>query len=167
VVEPLRGNVDTRLRKLDAGDWDAVVLAAAGLRRLGVTPAHAAPLDPVEFVPAVGQGIVAVEARAGDRPTLTALARADDGATRACALAERAYLARLGASCHTPMAAHARLAGGGTLTMSAVVASEDGRRVLRAAGSAPAADGARLGVQLAESLLAQGAAEVTALKPVA
>jgi hydroxymethylbilane synthase len=165
-VEPIRGNVDTRLRKLSEGDWSAIVLAAAGLVRLGLAPAHVQALDPEAFVPAVGQGIIAVEARADDRATLAALARADDADTRACALAERAYLARLGASCHTPMAAHARLEGG-TLRMTAVVAGEDGRRVLRAAASAPAAGAERLGLELATRLLAQGAAEITALHPTA
>jgi hydroxymethylbilane synthase len=163
-VEPIRGNVDTRLRKLAEGDWTAIVLAAAGLRRLGLTPAHTVALDPEVFVPAVGQGIIAVEARADDQATLALLARADDAATRACALAERAYLARLGASCNTPMAAHARLEGR-TLRMSAVVASEDGRQVLRATAGAPAAEAERLGRDLADTLLAQGAADITALKP--
>jgi hydroxymethylbilane synthase len=165
-VEPIRGNVDTRLRKLAAGDWDAIVLAAAGLRRLGLALERATPLDPDVFVPAVGQGIIAVQARADDHATLALLARADDASTRACALAERAYLARLGASCHTPMAGHAR-PDGGALRMSAVVASEDGRRVLRAAASAPAVEAERLGLELAETLLARGAADVTLLKPVA
>jgi hydroxymethylbilane synthase len=162
VVEPMRGNVDTRLRKLAAGDWDAIVLAAAGLRRLGLAPPHCTLLDPEAFVPAVGQGIIAVEARVDDRETLAQLARVDDAATRACALAERAYLARLGASCNTPMAAHAHL-DGGTLRMSGVVASEDGRQVLRATGAAPSADAQRLGRSLADTLLDRGAADITAL----
>jgi hydroxymethylbilane synthase len=161
-VEPIRGNVDTRLRKLGAGGFDALVLAAAGLRRLGLAPEHCRPLDPDVFVPAVGQGIIAVEARADDRATLRRLARVDDPSTRACALGERAYLARLGASCNTPMAAHARLEGH-TLHMTAIVASEDGRRILRASAAAPAADAERLGQELADTLLARGAAEVTAL----
>ncbi len=164
VVEPMRGNVDTRLRKLAAGDCDALVLAAAGLRRLALAPEHCAPLDPDVVVPAVGQGVIAVQARAGDRTTLARLAPVDDGATRACALAERAYLARLGASCNTPMAAHARL-DGGTLRMSAVVASEDGRRVLRASAAAPATDAVRLGRELADTLLDLGAADITPLEP--
>jgi hydroxymethylbilane synthase len=163
-VEPIRGNVDTRLRKLAEGDWSAIVLAAAGLRRLGFEPTHATALEPDAFVPAVGQGIIAVEARADDRATLAAVRRADDPSTRACALAERAYLARLGASCNTPMAAHARLEGA-TLRMVAVVAGEDGRRVLRAAADAPAAEAERLGLELADRLLAQGAAELVALNP--
>jgi hydroxymethylbilane synthase len=164
VVEPMRGNVDTRLRKLAAGDCDAVVLAAAGLRRLALAPEHCAPLDPDVFVPAVGQGVIAVQARVDDQTTLARLAPVDDGATRACALAERAYLARLGASCNTPMAAHARV-DGGTLRMSAVVASEDGRRVLRASAAAPATDAVRLGRELADTLLDRGAADITALDP--
>jgi hydroxymethylbilane synthase len=163
-VEPIRGNVDTRLRKLAGGDWDAIVLAAAGLRRLALAPEHGVPLDPEVVVPAVGQGIIAVETRADDGDTRARLAPVDDPATRACALAERAYLKRLGASCHTPMAAHARLEGD-TLRMSAVVASEDGRRVLRASGAAPAREAGRLGGELAEALLAQGAAEITPLTP--
>jgi hydroxymethylbilane synthase len=163
-VEPIRGNVDTRLRKLAAGDWEAIVLASAGLRRLGLTPEHGVALDPSVFVPAVGQGIIAVEARADDRATLARLAPADDAATRACALAERAYLSRLGASCTTPMAAHARL-DDGTLRMAAVVASEDGRRVLRANAEGPVAEAERLGRDLADTLLDRGAARITALHP--
>jgi hydroxymethylbilane synthase len=163
-VEPIRGNVDTRLRKLAAGDCDAVVLAAAGLHRLALAPEHGSLLDPEEFVPAVGQGIIAVQARADDRVTLGALTGVDDAATHACALAERAYLARLGASCNTPMAAYARLTLG-ALHMSAVVAGEDGRRVLRASATAPVAEAARLGRGLAETLLDRGAADVTALQP--
>jgi hydroxymethylbilane synthase len=164
-VEPIRGNVDTRLRKLATGDWDALVLAAAGLRRLALAPEHWAPLDPDVFVPAVGQGIIAVEARANDRDMLTRLARVDDPITRACALAERAYLARLGASCHTPMAAHARLEGD-ILRMSVVVASEDGRQVLRESATALASDARRLGHELADALLARGAADITPLNPI-
>ena len=165
-VGEIRGNVDTRLRKLGAGDWDAVVLAAAGLRRLGLTPEACEPLDPEVFVPAVGQGIIAVEARADDTATLARLAGIDDAPTRACALAERAYLARLGASCNTPMAAHARL-DGDALGMVAVVASEDGRQVLRASATAAPADAAGLGRRLADTLLARGAASIAPLQPAA
>jgi hydroxymethylbilane synthase len=163
-VEPIRGNVDTRLRKLATGDWDAIVLAAAGLRRLALAPEHAMALDPDVVVPAVGQGIIAVETRADDGATRARLASVDDPTTRACALAERAYLARLGASCHTPMAAHARLEGD-ALRLSAVVASEDGRRVLRASGAGPVREAGRLGGDLADALLAQGAADITPLTP--
>jgi hydroxymethylbilane synthase len=164
-VEPIRGNVDTRLRKLASGEWDAIVLAAAGLRRLGVTPESWVVLDPETFVPAVGQGILAVQARVDDHATRACLARLDDPATRACALAERAYLARLGASCNTPMAAHARV-DGATVRVAAVVASDDGRRLLRESAAAPAADAARLGREVAETLLRRGAADITALHPI-
>lgn len=162
-VAPIRGNVDTRLRKLADGAFDAVIVAAAGLARLGLTPAHAHPLDPEVFVPAVGQGILAVEACAADRRIGALLEAVDHAATRACALAERAYLARLGASCNSPMAAHATLAGG-RLRLVALVASEDGTQVLRGedAGAPGAAEA--IGRRLAESLLERGAAAVTALR---
>jgi hydroxymethylbilane synthase len=163
-VGPIRGNVDTRLRKLQAGDWDATVLAAAGLRRLGVAPAHCESLDPDVFVPAVGQGILAVQARTDDARTLAALAPLDDAPTRVCATAERAYLARLGASCNTPMAAHARLQGD-TVRMTAIVASQDGRRIIRASITAPATAAAELGRDVADELLARGAADLTPLAP--
>jgi hydroxymethylbilane synthase len=164
-VEPIRGNVDTRLRKLRAGGWDAVVLAAAGLRRLGLEPEHCRPLDSAVFVPAVGQGILALEVRGDDGRTLERLAPLDHAATRACAGAERAYLRRLGGSCVTPMGAYAR-ADGDTLRMWALVASADGRTVLRAHVEGPVGDPAALGRGLAETLLARGAAGVAALRPV-
>lgn len=167
-VAPLRGNVDTRLAKLAAGECDGVVLAAAGLRRLALAPAHARPLDVETFVPAVGQGILAVEAREDDVTIGRLVAHADHPDTHACARAERAYLRRLGASCNTPMAAHATLDRSGArprLRMTAVVASEDGRRILRAdAGGAPA-DADAVGRGLAELLLERGAEAVTALDP--
>jgi hydroxymethylbilane synthase len=163
-VEPIRGNVDTRLRKLESGDYDAIVLAAAGLARLGVTPRHVESLAAELFVPAVGQGVLAVEARLDDARTLAALRALDHEPTRICALAERAFLGRLGASCVTPTAAHARLSGG-RVVLDALVASEDGRTVLR-----ESADGApdrpeTLGIRVAEALLARGAAAVVALRP--
>jgi hydroxymethylbilane synthase len=162
-VMPMRGNVDTRLRKLADGACDALVLAAAGLARLGLAPAHVRPLDPAVFVPAVGQGILAVEARVADRRAAGLLEAVDHAPTRACALAERAYLGRLGASCNSPMAAHATL-GGGRLRLTALVASEDGQQVLRGEDAGAAEDAERIGRRLAESLLARGAAAVTALR---
>lgn len=168
VVEPIRGNVDTRLGKLETGQWDAIVLAAVGLARLGLHPAHVAPLSPDVFVPAVGQGILGVETRRDDDRVRALVAQVDHGDTRAAAIAERAYLARLGASCNTPMAAHAsvsRAAGPARLAMTAVVASEDGRRVLRAEAAGRPEDAERLGLGLAEALLAKGAEEVARLEP--
>jgi len=164
VVVPVRGNVDTRLRKLAAGECDAVILAAAGLRRLGLSPPHARPLDPEVFVPAVGQGILGIEARRDDARTLAVVDRLDDRGTRCRAIAERACLARLGASCATPLAAHAALGEAG-LSLTALVASEDGRRVLRARAVGPADAAERLGREVAESLLAEGAASIVPLAP--
>ncbi len=163
-VQPLRGNVDTRLRKLQEGQADAIVVAAAGLLRLGITAEHVDALDPEVFVPAVGQGVLAVEARADDARTAGLVKTVDHAPTRACALAERAFLGRLGASCLTPMAAHARLQGD-TLRLSAIVASEDGRHILREQARGAVADGVALALAVADRLLARGAADITALHP--
>jgi hydroxymethylbilane synthase len=163
-IEPVRGNVETRLGKLRTAGLDAVVLAAAGLRRLGLTVAHVEPLDPHVFVPAVGQGIIGIEARAEDRETLDWLGALDDPTSRTAAAAERAYLKRLGASCVTPMGAYAQLAGT-TLRIDGVVASEDGQQVLRATASGDRTRAAEIGLGLAEALLARGASEITALRP--
>jgi len=158
-TEPIRGNVETRLEKLHAGAYDALIMAAAGLKRLGLDPPHCTPLDPAEFVPAVGQGVLAVEARQADRELLELLRGVDDTRTRLTALAERAFLARLGAGCHTPVAAHARL-DGEALVLTGVVSSPDGATMLRATTGGPATAGQRLGVALADELLAKGAKAV-------
>ena len=164
VIEPVRGNVDTRLRKLESGDWDGVLLAAAGLSRLGLAPTNVQPLDPDVFVPAVGQGVLSVESRADDRRVLSLLGRIDHAPTRACAAAERACLARLGASCNSPVAAYA-IQDGTALKMTALVASDDGRKVLRASATGAADVPERLGRQLAHALLDQGAASIAPLHP--
>ena len=162
VIEPVRGNVDTRLRKLERGDWDGVLLAAAGLSRLGLAPTNVQPLDPDVFVPAVGQGVLSVESRADDRRVRSLLGRIDHAPTRACAAAERACLARLGASCNSPVAAYT-IQDGTVLKMTALVASDDGRKVLRATATGAADVPERLGRQLAEALLDQGAASIAPL----
>lgn len=158
-IEAIRGNVDTRLAKLSAGTWDAIVVAAAGLARLGLTPANARPLAPAEFVPAVGQGILAIEARSADREVRALLAAVDDPATRAQADAERAFLRRLGASCHTPVAAHAQLVNG-ELSLDGFVATLDARRVLRGRMTDAPGSAELLGQKLAGELLARGAREI-------
>jgi hydroxymethylbilane synthase len=167
-VEPIRGNVETRLGKLDDG-LDAVILAAAGLARLGLAPAHAAALPVEVFVPAVGQGILGVQARKDDHRTLSWLESLDDAATRAAATAERAFLTRLGGSCTTPLGAHAAMAracgDGPVLSMIAVVASEDGARVLRASATGAPERAGTIGQELAETMLARGAADVAGLRP--
>jgi hydroxymethylbilane synthase len=159
---PIRGNVETRLAKLQRGECDAVILAAAGLRRLHLAPPHATALDPEDFVPAVGQGIVAVEAREQDGPTLALLERVNDTHSMMAARAERALMRGLGAGCHTPVAGYARLVSG-ELRLTGLVASPDGRAVLRAVASGPAAAAESLGAGLAEELMARGAGPLLAV----
>lgn len=162
--EPIRGNVETRLRKLDAGEYDLLVLAAAGLLRLGLANRISAPLEAADCMPAPGQGIVAVELRAEDEATAALLAPAGDRGTRAAFDAERALVRGLGADCRTPLGAIATAdAGGltgdltGSLTLEAVVASLDGAQRLQGRVQGPAAAAAALGERLAGRLLADGA----------
>ncbi len=164
IVEPLRGNVDTRLRRLWGGDLDAVVVGAAGLDRLGIVRVHAEPFRPDVFIPAAGQGIIAVEARADDPVTMAALRALDHPQTHLCALAERSFLRRLGASCATATGAYAR-AEGRWLHMAAVILSDDGGQMLRESSVGPIAEPEQIGWTLAEALLARGAAAVTGLAP--
>jgi hydroxymethylbilane synthase len=155
-IEPLRGNVDTRLRRLDEGAMDAIVLACAGLMRLGLESRITARLDPAISLPAVAQGVIGIECRGADTRTLALLRMLEHGDTRIAMDAERAFAHRLGGSCQSPIAAHARL-DGRRLMLDGLVAEPDGSRLLRdsLAGSvdAPAA----LGHQLAERILAAGA----------
>ncbi|MBP1684011.1 MAG: hemC [Deltaproteobacteria bacterium] len=156
-VVNLRGNVDTRLRKLDRGDFGAVILAAAGLNRLGIKRSGVAYCDPGEFVPAIGQGALAIESRADQTAAL--LAPLDDTITRSAVVAERAFLARAGGSCRTPLAAHATITEH-HLVLRALIASPDGRQVVRGERRGAAVDGAALGAELAEELLGKGGAEI-------
>ena len=158
-IAPIRGNVDTRVRKLREGEFDALVLASAGLRRLGLFDATATPLDPEEVLPAVGQGTLGVEARAGDTRTRNLAEVLTDAETRMASLAERAFLEAVGGSCTTPLGAYARRVAGG-LRLDAFVATPDGARALRdsAVGEPDAPEA--LGRRLAERLLDAGAAEI-------
>jgi len=161
-VVALRGNVETRLAKLAArAELDAIVLAAAGLRRLGLAPAGARVLAPEEMLPAIGQGVLALEIRAGDAAVGAALAPLHDPATAACAAAERAFLAAIGGDCRTPLAAHAVLADG-RVAMRALVAEVDGSAVLAEEGAGAPAGAGALGSQLARALLGRGAAAIIA-----
>lgn len=160
-VGSLRGNVQTRLGKLEAGAFDAIVLAASGLRRLGLGERITRVLAPEESLPAVGQGALGIECRADDGEVQALIAGLDDTDTHERVAAERAVNARLEGSCHVPLAAFALLEGG-ELWLRALVASRDGRRVLRAEGRAPRAEGVALGHRLAEELLARGAGELLA-----
>ena len=152
----VRGNVGTRLRKLDAGDYDLLVLAAAGLERLGLADRISMPLDAEVCLPAPGQGIVAVEIRAGDTAAGAALDAIDDPATRAAFTAERAVVAALGGGCQAPVGALAE-GGGERLRLRAMVASLDGSRRLRREAAMPAAAAPALGAAVARGLLADGA----------
>ncbi|MCU0974970.1 MAG: hydroxymethylbilane synthase [Steroidobacteraceae bacterium] len=155
----LRGNVETRLRKLDEGDYDAIILAAAGLKRLGLE-ARIASLVPTEAsLPAVGQGIIGIECRAGDEATLSRLAALEHRDSRLCLDAERAFAARLQGSCTSPVAGFAELAGG-TLRLRGRVGAPDGSLMYADEVSGPATDGPQLGQRLAERLLAAGAGEL-------
>ncbi|MGZ8379650.1 MAG: hydroxymethylbilane synthase [Gemmatirosa sp.] len=151
----IRGNVDTRLRKLDAGDYDAIVLAAAGLRRLGLIDRATEHLAPADMLPQVGQGAIAVEIRAGDADTRALVATLDHAPTRTTVTAERGFLARLGAGCAAPTAAHATLHDDGTLSVEGMIGAADGQ-TLRRRLTAPIADASTLGAVVADALLADG-----------
>ncbi len=162
VVE-LRGNVDTRLRKLAGGEVDALVLAAAGLARLGRADVTAAPLEGDVFVPAPGQGCLLVQARAGDEAVAAALANGDDVATHLALETERDVAARLGASCHTAIGIHAALAFEGVVVRG-FAGLPDGSEWLvdEVRSDADDVDLAPLGAALAERMLAAGAADLLA-----
>lgn len=160
-IRPLRGNVDTRLARLDRGEYDAIVLAAAGLRRLALAPPFVAPLSLALMLPAPGQGALAVQCRADDVATHRLLARIDDPLVRAATNAERAFLEGLGGGCLAPIAAHADV-DGGSLVLDGLVASVDGVTVIRVTGSAPLSDGRDLGLRLAADAVASGALDLLA-----
>jgi hydroxymethylbilane synthase len=155
-VVPVRGNVGTRLGRAVEGDLDAVVLAVAGLERLGKGEVITERLAPEVMLPAPGQGALAVECRAGDRTTRQALAPLDDPRVAACVRAERQCLAALGGGCHTPMGALGRVHAG-LLLLQACVCSVDGARLLRAEGRGRLDDAVQVGEGVAADLLRAGA----------
>ena len=159
---PIRGNLDTRLRKLDAGDHDALVLAAAGLRRLGFAARIAFALPVNACVPAPGQGIVAVEIRDGDETVRSLVARIDDAPAAAALAAERALVEALGGGCQTPIGALAVPRDRESLELVAAVVAVDGTRAVRASGSGPIAEPEALGVRIAAELLDEGAGDILA-----
>lgn len=156
----LRGNVETRLRKQRAGEVEATILAAAGLKRLGLMPARSHILDEQVFVPAVGQGALGIETRAeaDDAALLRPLHHVE---TALAVTAERAFLGRMGGSCRTPLAALA-IARTEGVTLTALIASPDGQTVLRGQEHGPPETAEQLGIRLAERLLAQGGNEILA-----
>ncbi|WP_355661914.1 hydroxymethylbilane synthase [Halomonas salifodinae] len=159
----LRGNVQTRLGKLDAGEFDAIILATSGLRRLGLGERIAMELPPEVCLPACGQGALGIECRTHDADLVALLAPLDDPETATRVRAERAMNTRLEGGCQVPIGGHAILEDDGrTLWLRALVGSPDGTRVLRAEGRGSAFEPETLGIRVAEDLLAQGAGEILA-----
>ncbi|MCU0936988.1 MAG: hydroxymethylbilane synthase [Gammaproteobacteria bacterium] len=158
-IEGLRGNVGTRLEKLDRGDYDAIVLASAGLKRLGAGDRIREPLSPDTLLPAIGQGAIGVECRRGDRRVETLIAVLHDPETDVRVRAERALNARLAGGCQVPIAGHAEL-DGDRVRLRGLVGRPDGARVVRGAVGGPRVTAEALGEGLAEDLLARGAAEI-------
>jgi hydroxymethylbilane synthase len=159
---PIRGNLDTRLRKLDAGEHDALVLAAAGLRRLGMASRITMTLPASACVPSPGQGIVAVEIRANDDAVRQIISRIDDANASVALEAERAVVEALGGGCQTPIGALARPVDADALELVAVVAALDGSRIVRATATGPRRDAAALGWRAGQDLIAQGAGVILA-----
>ncbi len=163
LVKDLHGNVDTRLRKLAEGEVEALVLAAAGLLRLGVVPEHAVPMSIAEMIPAPGQGCLALQARAGDAEVLAAVTPLDDASSHAALDAERGLMLRLGGGCALPLGAFAEPVASGT-RMTAIVLTPDGGREARA--EVEAATPAEAAELAALDLLAGGADEIlSAIRP--
>ncbi len=157
-IVPMRGNVDTRIAKWRTGEVDALVLARAGLRRLGIEIAEACALSAGEMLPAIGQGALAIEARP-QSPWRSELAALNDAPTATEVGAERAFLRGMGGDCTTPVAAHAVIEGG-ELRLEAAVGDPDGRTVVRGERRGRPADGEAIGGALAEEILARGGREI-------
>lgn len=156
VVKDVRGNVDTRLRKMDEGQYDALILASAGLRRLELEHRIDAAISTEEMVPAVGQGAIAIETRANDEFAVETTSDLDHEETRLCCLAERAFLRTLGGGCQFPIAAHAIIENE-ELKLDGLVAAPDGAKILRDQLSGPQANAHEIGASLAAQLIDRGA----------
>jgi hydroxymethylbilane synthase len=159
-VVPIRGNVQTRLRKLRDGECQGTTLALAGLRRLGMDIPGAIILDPETMLPAATQGIVGITIRAGDTALRELFGQIEDPVSRAVATAERALLAALDGSCRTPIGAHARLLADGRLTLTGLIARVDGSFLLRRSETGVATEAAQIGADLGASLRAQAPADM-------
>lgn len=161
LIEPLRGNVQTRLRKLDEGQYDAIILAAAGLKRLGLGARIRAEITPEQSLPAVGQGALGIECLAGRADLVALLAPLNHNDTADCVRAERAMSRALGGSCQVPLGAYAQIAGD-TLSLRGFVAEIDGSRIVSGSVCGARQDAEILGSQLADMLLARGAGAILA-----
>ncbi len=160
-VADLRGNVDTRLRKLDEGQYDAIILACAGLQRLGLGERITETLQPPDWLPASTQGIIGLQCRQDDAHTRSLIKPLADADTMVVANAERAVARVLEATCQVPLAAHAVLENG-MVHLRSVVGTTDGRESIQAAGKAPAKDAVALGERVAADLLRNGAVKIIA-----
>ena len=160
-IEPLRGNVDTRVRKLDSGEFDAVILAAAGLKRLGLSHRITAFLAPEECLPAPGQGALGLECRSDRNDLLGLLARLADENTTRCVAAERAFSCALAGSCNVPLGAYAEI-DSGRLRLRGFVGAPDGSRTVDGEANGASVDAEAIGCSLAEELRSRGAAEILA-----
>lgn len=168
-LQGIRGNVDTRIRKVREGEVDAVVLARAGLARLGRLDEVTEVLDPLQMLPAPGQGALAIECRSDDADLVASLAQLDDPATRAAVTAERAVLSTLEAGCSAPLGALAEVVegeDGEELWLRAVALSEDGGLSVRKSATGPVTEAVRLGTRLAGDMLDEGAADLMEAPPV-
>ncbi len=168
-LQGIRGNVDTRIRKVREGEVDAVVLARAGLARLGRLDEVTEVLDPLQMLPAPGQGALAIECRTDDADLVASLAQLDDPATRAAVTAERAVLSTLEAGCSAPLGALAEVVegeDGEELWLRAVALSEDGVLSVRMSATGPVTEAVRLGTRLAGDMLDEGAADLMTAPPV-
>lgn len=159
VIEDLRGNVDTRLRKLDEGQYDALILACSGLRRLGLDDRISAPLSPSEMLPAVGQGALGIETRIDAADTIECVSKLDHKFTRLACIAERAFLRSLGGGCQLPIAAYA-VVREKRIRLDGLVADPQGERIVRERIAGGLDEAEELGRRLAEQLLEQGGAEL-------
>ncbi len=159
-ISSLRGNVDTRVRKLMEGQYDAIVLAGAGVKRLGITTPHMYAFDTDAFVPAVGQGALGIECRENRTDVLEYLAFMEHAGTRTCVSAERAFLQGLNGGCQVPIAGHAVMHDASSFRMEVLVADVDGTGVLRQSTHAAAKDASITGKALAQALLDAGAARI-------
>tara|TARA_R110002049_G_scaffold252264_1_gene427194 strand:- start:330907 stop:331830 length:924 start_codon:yes stop_codon:yes gene_type:complete len=158
-IQPLRGNVNTRLKKLDDGDYDAIILASAGLKRLGFETRIAAFLDTDTSLPAIGQGAIGIECRDNDTATREILAPLHHDATSMCVIAERGISTALSANCHLPIAAHATQSAD-SLTLQALVGLPGGSKIIRASAFGPHDEIAQIIQQVVNQLIEQGASEL-------
>jgi len=155
VIEDLRGNLDTRLRKLDEGRYDAIILAAAGLNRLGMADRITSLFSPDQMLPAIGQGALGLELRRDDAELLAGISFLNHSSTATAVTAERSFLLRLEGGCQVPIGAYATTEGE-SVTLTGLIASIDGKEILKEHATGPAASAAELGTMLAEKLLDRG-----------